>query len=258
MDKAMQNKQAMKINRYPVLNVWVDSVDMDSALQKAEEFVTQGNRVHTILASNPEKNFSVPGDAFLYDFFKNADMLIPDGIGMVLALKLLYGIDVGRVPGCDLMQNLCALAADKGYKVYIYGAKEEVSAKAVETLRERLPSIQIVGRSNGYVKPEEMDDLVQKINDSGAQMLFLALGSPRQEKWIAAHHEKLEHVRLCQGIGGTLDVIAGTVKRAPEFYQKLGAEWLYRLIDDPRRIKRQRVLPVFFFDLLKEKLLSRK
>jgi N-acetylglucosaminyldiphosphoundecaprenol N-acetyl-beta-D-mannosaminyltransferase len=242
--------------RYPVLDIWVDDVDMDSTLAQLVDFVEQGDGVKTILASNPEKQFSVPPDAFLYDFFRKADLLIPDGVGMILALRILYGVQCKRVPGCDLMQHICALAADKGYKIFIYGAQEEANAKAVEVLRNRLPSIQIVGRSNGFVPPEKMDELVDRINASEAQILFLALGSPRQEKWIATQHEKLKHVRVCQGIGGTLDVIAGIEKRAPEAFQKVGAEWLYRLMRNPTRIKRMRRLPVFLILVFWEKLKS--
>jgi len=231
--------------RLNILDIWVDRVTMDQALQRVSSYVEKGDRLHTVFATNPEKNFSVPADAFLRQMFRKADMLIPDGIGMVLAARILHGVHMERVPGCELMQNTCAMSADKGYKLFLYGAKEEVNKKAVEVLRERHPSIQIVGRSNGYVPKNKMDGLVADINASGAQILFLALGSPNQEKWIAEHGAKLKSVRVCQGTGGTFDVIAGEVNRAPDIYCRLGLEWLYRLIEDPSRIKRQKVLPVF-------------
>ena len=245
----------MNNNRLPILDIWVDPVTMDQALSITSTFVEKGEQVHTIFAANPEKNDSVPKDPLLYNMFKEADLIIPDGIGMVLAAWILHGKKLQRVPGCELMQRLCALAEEKGYKIFIYGAQEEVNKKAVETLRQRHGNIQIVGRSNGYVSEKKMDDLVEKINASMAQILFVALGSPAQEKWISTYRDRLEHVRVCQGIGGTLDVIAGTVRRAPEIYCRLGLEWLFRLIDDPSRIKRQKVLPVFALSILKQRLL---
>ncbi len=237
--------------RYQVLNIWVDELNMTQALERVNAFIKRGKGVHTVFASNPEKNFSVPKDLFLYNMFEEADMLIPDGIGMVLAARWLYKSKLERVPGCELMQNTCAMAADKGYKIFIYGAKEEVNEVAVETLKKRHPTIEIVGRQNGYLLEEEMPELIDRINKSGAEILFLALGSPKQELWIATHRDQLNTVRVCQGIGGTLDVLAGTVKRAPEFYCKTGTEWLYRLLSEPTRLKRQLSLPKFAFQVFR-------
>ncbi|AGF78352.1 exopolysaccharide biosynthesis protein, WecB/TagA/CpsF family [Desulfocapsa sulfexigens DSM 10523] len=244
--------------RYPILNIWTDAVSMAEALQKVSDFVDHGDRPHTIFATNPEKNFSVPADPFLYNCFKNADLLLPDGIGMVLGAKILHGAQISRVPGCEFMQETCALSARQGYKIFIYGAKEEVNKKAVEILEERLPGLQVAGRCNGYWPEDQMDMLVDKINESKAVILFLALGSPKQEKWFARHQDKLKHIRVCQGIGGTLDVITGTVKRAPEIFCKLGLEWFYRLLAEPRRIKRQMVLPVFAWQIFMTKIGFRK
>ncbi|MFT5726123.1 MAG: N-acetylglucosaminyldiphosphoundecaprenol N-acetyl-beta-D-mannosaminyltransferase [Desulforhopalus sp.] len=240
--------------RYPILNIWTDAVTMVQALTRVDEFVVNGQRPHTVFATNPEKNFSVPKDPFLYDCFKNADLLLPDGIGMVLAARLLHGVEISRVPGCEFMQETCALAAEKNYRIFIYGAKEEVSSEAARILTHRLPALQIAGRCNGYWPEEKMDELVDKINASKAEILFLALGSPRQEKWFAQYAEKLEHVKVCQGIGGTLDVISGNVKRAPALFCNLGLEWLYRLLAEPKRLTRQRVLPIFVLQVLLEKI----
>ncbi len=239
--------------RYPVLNIWTDAVTMEEALAKVAEFVEHGSRPHTVFATNPEKNFSVPEDPFLYDCFKKADLLLPDGIGMVLGARILHGAKLSRVPGCEFMQEVCALSAKRGYKVFIYGAKEDVSRKAVEILQKRLQGLQIVGRCNGYWPVEKMDELLVQINDSCADILFLALGSPKQEKWFAENKDNLNTIRVCQGIGGTLDVITGNVKRAPVVFCKLGMEWLYRLLAEPKRWRRQLVLPVFAWQVLVEK-----
>jgi len=151
---------------------------------------------------------------------------------MVLAARILYGAQLARVPGSEFIYDICELAAKEGSKIFVYGAKEEVNRAATETLKRRY----------------------DRINTSEAEILFLALGSPKQEKWLATYKHSLENVRVCQGIGGTLDTIAGNVKRAPEIWLKLSLEWLYRLISEPKRIKRQKVLPIFVVMILIAKM----
>ena len=238
------------MKRYPVLNIWVDDCTMEKALRQVDSFVKNNKGLKTVFASNPEKNYSVPENKILYESFRNADLLLPDGIGMVLAANFLHGAQIERVPGCELMQNICKLSADKGYKIFIYGAKEEVNKSAVEEIKKKYPSVKIAGRQNGYLCEEKMDDLIKRINESEAQILFLALGSPRQEIWISKYRHQLTNIKVCQGIGGTLDVLAGNVKRAPEFYCNMGLEWFYRLISEPKRIKRQAKLPLFAIQVL--------
>nr|WP_319392942.1 WecB/TagA/CpsF family glycosyltransferase [uncultured Desulfobacter sp.] len=238
------------------MNLWVDDCDMERAIKRIVEFVDKGDRVHTVFASNPEKNYSVPKNPFLYSMFKEADLLIPDGVGMVLAANWLHKTSVKRVPGCELMQNFCSLSADKGYRIFLYGAKEAVNKAAEEELRRRHPTLRIAGRQNGYLSDNKMEELINRINESRAQILFLALGSPKQELWIAKNRDRLKHVRVCQGIGGTLDVLAGAVKRAPEFYCKTGLEWFYRLVEEPARIKRQIKLPLFAAQVVMKKVMG--
>ena len=240
--------------RLDILDVWVDPVDMERAIARVEQFVEQGDRPHAVYAVNPEKNFSVPKDPTLYETFRGADLLVPDGIGVVMAARILHGVRLQRVPGVELMAEICSLAARKGYGVFIYGAREEVSAGAAEELARRYPGLRIVGRANGYVKEDGMPGLIDRINASGAEILFLALGSPRQENWYARHRNLLSSVKVCQGIGGTLDTIVGTVKRAPELWCRCNAEWLYRLLSEPKRAGRQKVLPVFAVRVVREKL----
>jgi N-acetylglucosaminyldiphosphoundecaprenol N-acetyl-beta-D-mannosaminyltransferase len=242
-----------KNGRLNILNVWVDPVDMSGALARIERFIEEGDRPHSVFAVNPEKNYSVPRDSGLHKVFSQADLLIPDGIGVVMAARVLHRVRLKRVPGVELMDEICRLSARKGYRVFMYGAKEEVSSMAVEVLLKRYPSLKIVGRANGYVSQEEMPGLIERINSSGAQVMFLALGSPRQENWFASCRDKLESVRVCQGIGGTLDTIAGTVKRAPKWWCRNSLEWFYRLLCEPSRIRRQKVLPLFAWQVLKAK-----
>ena len=232
-------------NRLKILNIWVDPFNKEEAICRVKGYLKTGDRPYSIFAANPEKNFSVPKDPVFYEAFKNADLLLPDGIGMVLAARILYGANLERIPGSEFIFDLCAIAANGKYGVFVYGAKENVNKKAVDELKRRYPELKIVGRANGYVDDAEMPELIERINASKAEILFLALGSPKQEKWFADHKDLIQNIKVCQGLGGTLDTIAGNVKRAPVIWRKLSVEWLYRLITDPKRIKRQKVLPVF-------------
>jgi N-acetylglucosaminyldiphosphoundecaprenol N-acetyl-beta-D-mannosaminyltransferase len=240
--------------RLRILNIWVDPLTRKEAIKRAAEILKYGQRPHTVFASNPEKNFSIPKDPELYKVFAKADLLLPDGIGMVWAARILYGAKIERVPGAEFMEEICKLAAQEGYKIFVYGATEEVNRAAVEILPQRYPGLMIGGRAHGYLGPEKMSDLIQQINESGAAILFLALGSPKQEKWYATYCNSLENIRLVQGVGGTLDTIAGKVPRAPEIWQKCGVEWLYRLLLEPKRLKRQKILPLFMVLILGSKI----
>jgi N-acetylglucosaminyldiphosphoundecaprenol N-acetyl-beta-D-mannosaminyltransferase len=232
-------------NRIKIFDIWVDPLTRDEALDKVKQFLDHGTRPCAVFASNPEKNFSVPADEALYEAYREADILLPDGIGMVLAARILYGKHLSRIPGSEFIFDICGLAAKEGHGVFVYGASEDVNEGASRILAERFPGLKVVGRANGYVKDNEMDALVQQINDSGAKILFIALGSPKQEKWFATHKSSLKNVKICQGVGGTLDTITGKVKRAPEIWCRYNAEWLYRLLSEPARIKRQKKLPLF-------------
>jgi len=243
-------------DRLKVLDIWVDPLTREEAIERVSGFLKHGRRPHAIFAANPEKNFSIPIYPDVYKVYGEADLLLPDGIGMVWAAGVLYGVKLERVPGSEFIFDLCRLAVQERCSVFLYGADEEVNRRSAEILSERHPGLKVAGRANGYVKDAEMPSLIQKINDSGARILFLALGSPKQEKWYATHRDALTHVRIVQGIGGTLDTIAGKVKRAPEFWRRLNLEWLYRLIDDPRRISRQKVLPLFVIKVLVAKVKS--
>jgi len=241
-------------SRYPILNIWFDALNLQQIMDRVVMCVESGNRPHTLFASNPEKNFSVPKDPVLYEMFKNADLLIPDGIGIIFAARVLHKISIQRITGVRVMQEICRLSAEKGYKIFLYGAKENVNETAAGNLKKIFPGIQIVGRANGYVSETEMDNLINHINKSDAQILFLGLGSPKQEKWFSQYHHRLHNIRICQGIGGTLDVLSGKTKRAPNIFRRFGLEWLYRLMTDPKRWKRQKVYPVFATQVIWEKL----
>ena len=245
------------IQRIRVLDAPVDVINMETALAFVDDTVAARKPGNYVLAMDPEKTFALRRDRQLGDFFEDAALLLPDGIGVVLAARFLHGARIGRVPGADFMQEICRHASEKGYRVFIYGATEEVNVASVAKLKQRYPGLQIAGRANGYVSSDAMEALVDEINDSEADILFVALGSPRQENWMRDNGPGLK-VPLCLGIGGTLDTIVGKVRRAPKIFQRLGLEWFYRLICQPSRIGRQRALPLFALQVAWQKLSARR
>lgn len=239
--------------RIDILGVPVDGVDMQGALDFLCDHVETGSGCATVFAVNPEKVMRARADKPLRDLLASATLLIPDGIGVVLAARWLGLGRFGRVPGSELMPNLCARAAERGYGVFLFGAKPEVNEAAAAELMRRHPTLTIAGRQDGYIAEGDMPGLIERINASGARLLFVALGSPRQEAWMHAHAAALK-VKVAQGVGGTFDVISGRVNRAPKLFLALNLEWLYRLLSDPRRVWRQRVLVTFAGCVLRRKV----
>lgn len=231
------------------LGVDVSLLTYDEILAATKERITKGEQ-STIIAVNPEKVIVANQDPLVKELINGSTFQIPDGVGILLASKLKGGKLKERVTGVDMMERLLQFAAQEGHGVFFYGAKEEVVSEAKRKLEERYPSLQIVGYENGYVTDHEK--LVESINQSGATLLFVALGSPKQELWIREHMPKL-NVKVFQGVGGSFDVFAGKVKRAPLFFRKLGLEWFYRLMKEPKRLKRQLNLPRFLWRVLKDR-----
>ena len=237
----------MKKEQY--LGVNVITLNYDEIIEDIKKRMEEG-LTSTIIAVNPEKVITASKDEQIKTLINDATYQIPDGVGILIASRLKGGRVHSRVTGVDMMDRLLKFASDEGKKVFMYGAKEEVVATAKAKIEEKYPSIRITGYSNGYTK--DQDELVRKINESGAEIIFVALGSPRQELWIRDHMKDL-NVKVYQGVGGSFDVFAGNVKRAPSFFRKAGLEWFYRLITDPKRFKRQLALPKFLFKIITKK-----
>jgi N-acetylglucosaminyldiphosphoundecaprenol N-acetyl-beta-D-mannosaminyltransferase len=236
-----------------ILQLKVNLVGMDSVLQFVEERVRHGTSPACIVCANPEKIYQLRSCVQIRPLYEAADVVIPDGIGMVLAARLLYGRRLRRVAGADLMQAICGAAAARNYRIFLFGSSESTNRKAVENLRNRYPGIDIVGTQHGYLEADKMDSLVSRINAARPDILFVALGSPRQEMWIQQYLPRLD-VKVVQAIGGTLDTIAGTVKRAPSWMMAIGLEWFYRLLKQPSRARRDLNLIRFSAEVLRMKL----
>ena len=243
----------MTPRRIELLGVPVDCVTMAQSVDFVEDRVVSGDGCAAVVAVNPEKIMRARVDAALLESLRRAALLIPDGIGAVWGARLLANAEIGRVPGAELMPAICARAAEKGFSVFLFGAQETVNAKAAEILPARFPGLRIAGRRNGYVDADAMPALIDEINQSGADVLFIALGSPRQEEWIDQNIGSLR-VKAIQGVGGTFDVIAGHVQRAPAVFRRLNLEWFYRLLREPKRLWRQRVLLFFALAIIAERL----
>lgn len=210
----------------------------------------QNDEKSFIVAINPEKLMKSRRDPELRSILNEATIGIPDGVGVLIASKLQGGNIKERITGVDMMELLCKESSNHNASVFLYGAKPGVAQKAADKLKEQYPALEVAGTLDGYVKDEE--EILRTINESGANILFVALGSPTQENFIIRNMDKLT-VSVFQGVGGSFDVFSGNVERAPLAFRKLGLEWFYRLMKEPSRWKRQMELPKFLFAILKER-----
>ncbi len=233
--------------RITVRGVTFDDVSLDEATARCASFLEQDG-VSVIHTPNAEiVQLCVEKNEY-YSLINSADLIIPDGSGVILASRILRRpLAKGKVAGIDLCGRILALCAERGNGVFFLGGKPGVAEQAAARMEEKYPGLNISGTHDGYFKEDAA--VIQEINDSGADVLLVCLGVPKQEEWIAAHKEQL-HVRLAGGFGGSLDVFAGNVKRAPKIFIRLGLEWFYRLLCEPRRIGRMMKLPKFLIGTL--------
>ncbi len=203
----------------------------------------QGVEPRFVITAGPELIMRVKGDPELQDALAHADVVTPDGIGVVIASRW-YGQPLKeRVTGVDLTHKLLACAAQSGQRVYLLGASEANLRRALDNIRIAHPGLRIIGR-NGYFTNDEISAVVAAIRNEAPHLLLVGMGQPAQEKFLFAQLQALG-VPLSIGVGGVIDVLSGSVKRAPEFFQKAKLEWLYRLLKEPTRLKRQMALPRF-------------
>lgn len=204
-----------------------------------------------IAAINPEKIYRAQIDPELKSLLNNANITICDGIGVAIAGRVLNGKMIRRVTGVALFYELIQAAGKHGWKIFLLGAAPDVNEQARLALSAANPTLNIVGSLDGFF--ENSDETVATINKTGTDILFVAMGSPRQEVWIQKHRGKINALVL-MGVGGTFDVVSGRIQRAPKIFRKTGTEWLYRLIREPKRFRRQLVLPKFVWLMVRHKL----
>ncbi|WP_106498470.1 WecB/TagA/CpsF family glycosyltransferase [Lentibacillus sp. Marseille-P4043] len=236
-------------NKETILGVNVSRETYDSLKQQLFTNINE-KRQSFIVAVNPEKIMKAYRDPALRELINTADYQIPDGVGVLIASKLQGGSISNRITGIDLMMELVQEAVVQEKSIFLYGAKPGVAETASKELMREYPNLKLAGVMNGYVKDNA--EIIDAINQSNADILFVAMGSPRQEEWIRENRTKL-NVSIFQGVGGSFDVLAGNIKRAPALFRKTGLEWLYRLLAEPWRWKRQLALPKFLMKVIKEK-----
>ncbi len=232
-----------------VVGIPIQNVTMDEAVRDCSAFLdTKESKI--IVTPNAEILQLCVEDEDVHQIIHSADYIIPDGIGVVKGASLLGTPLKQKVAGCDLAWNLLAEMEKKQRRLFLLGAKPGVAAAAAEKMKEAYPKLIICGVQDGYFQEDE--PVLAAINEAQTDVLFVCLGVPKQEKWMNQYKERL-NISLMMGLGGSLDVFAGTVKRAPKIFIKLGLEWFYRLIKEPWRAKRMMKLPKFFVSVLKYK-----
>ncbi|QSX06128.1 WecB/TagA/CpsF family glycosyltransferase [Sedimentibacter sp. zth1] len=242
-----------KIN---IMGTRINNINMEEAVKMCDDTI-DNNEKFIIYTPNSEIIMIAKDDDEFRNLLNNSDINIPDGIGLIYASKIKKMPLKEKVAGYDLSFNLIKLANKKKLKLYIVGGKPGVAQKAAQKINEKYPNVNVAGTNDGYFKGthlgmpghEEEKKVIQDINSKSPDILFVGFGAKKQEQWIETNKDKID-CKVFIGNGGTIDGIAGNVKRAPDIFIKLGLEWFYRLMKDPSRIKRQILLPKFMLAVM--------
>lgn len=240
----MQIKKPVKILGVPVhpLTMSESVAVLEEKLRKKEQaFVVTANAEIIMMCQQDKEYNNIVSE--------QADLVLPDGAGAVWAGRYLGNEVPERVAGFDLYNQLLKLSADKGYKAYFFGGAPGVAEAAKNKAEELYPGVQIVGCRNGYFNETEEEAIIKEINDAAPDMLFVALGAPKQEKWLVKYRNQLKP-RILMGIGGSFDVLAGKMERAPKWMQEASLEWAFRLYKQPSRFMRMLALPKFVLKVI--------
>lgn len=244
------------MEKISIMGVRINNVSMDEVIITLENKI-ENNKQYIIYTPNTEFIMMCQKDREFLDLLNKSDINIPDGIGLIYASKLKKHPLKEKVAGFDLSVNLLKLANEKKLKLFVVGGKPGVAETAMKKVHEKYPNINIVGSQHGYFKGAHLGEfghdeelkVIENINNAEPDILFVGFGAKKQEQWIEYNKSKIK-AKIIIGNGGTLDGLAGNVKRAPEIFINLGLEWFYRLIQEPKRIKRQILLPIFMFKVI--------
>jgi len=224
--------------RINLFNTNIDSLTMAETVETIEGAIETGKQVvHNCINAN--KVVLIQHDDILKESLDQADIISADGQAVVWASRILNKPLPERVPGIDLMDEMIKLAYLKSYRVYLFGATEAVVSSVAETYKQKYSNTIIAGARNGYFNVEDEDTIARSIDNAGASMLFVAIPSPLKENFIKRQRHHMPNIYLLMGVGGSFDVVAGKVKRAPRWMQDRGLEWLFRLIQEPRKMWRR-------------------
>lgn len=220
--------------RYPILNTYVNALSLDETIAEVEKIIAAGVPTQHVVVNASKVNL-MEADWKLAEIVNACPLINADGASIVWAAKKLGVPLKERVTGIDLFQRLVKVADQKGYGVYLFGAKEEVVTKVKAIFEERYPSVRIVGCRNGYFTEADEPRIVADMAASGADMMFVAFSSPKKEYWIHKYLDEMG-IPFVMGVGGSFDVVAGVTDRAPKWMQDYGLEWFYRFIQEPSRL----------------------
>jgi len=237
-----------------ILNVSFDGITMDGAVDRALSFL-RGDKPRTVFTPNPEMIMEARKNPDFMNVLNNADMVVPDGIGVVYASKFNEIKISERVAGYDLLQNIFGRIKDDGTRVYFFGGAPGVAEEAKRRMEIKHSGLKIVGTADGYFDEKTEQMIIADIINKKPDILLVGLGFPKQEFWIGRHKNDLPP-RLLIGVGGSFDGMSGRVKRAPDIFCRLGLEWFYRLMKEPKRFRRQLKLPLFMLIVIKEKIFN--
>lgn len=233
-----------------ILGVDIDNINIDEAGEKTKELVAKSNKsCKMIVAPNVEFIMTAQKDEEFFNILKKADFATPDSIGVMIGGKLQKKPFKQRIPGQAYFRKVLEVGEKEGWSFYLLGGKGDVPKLATENIKKMYPNVNVIGYHEGFFETDSEENVIKQINDLKPNVLFVAMGAPIQEKWIARHQSELK-VDVAAGQGGTFDYEAGKIKRAPVFFQKLGIEWLWRLILQPSRIFRMVVLPIYLLKII--------
>lgn len=243
-------------NRIKFFGVNLDIITVEETLNRISKFIDNRQYVQHVVV-NVAKLVNAQKDDNLKNIINSCPLINVDGAGIILGAKFL-GVNIPeRVTGIDLMQKLIEYSALKGYRVYFFGAEEDVVTKVVDIYKQKYPELLIAGYRNGYYSDDEEENIVADIKDSKSDILFVAMGSPKKEIFLNKYSKKME-VPFTMGVGGSFDVIAGKINRAPKWLQAMNSEWIFRLIQEPRRMwKRYAITNSMFAVMLVKEFFNR-
>ncbi|MCX6345137.1 MAG: WecB/TagA/CpsF family glycosyltransferase [Armatimonadetes bacterium] len=237
-----------------LLGVKVHRVTMAMTIEAIRGFIASG-KPHMIVTADASMIAMAQSDSELKEIVNAADLVTPDGSGLIKGAKILGTPLVERVSGVDICRKMCAMSAEMGFSVFFLGSEPGIAEAAAENLQKQFPGMRVAGTQHGYFKPDQDAEIVTLVRESGAGVLLAGMGIPRQEKWIKKHLNELG-VCVAMGVGGSMDIFSGKIKRAPVWMQNHGLEWIYRLCQDPSKIKKVAILPKFLLMVVKEKVLG--
>lgn len=237
-------------NTVRILGIDIDNINIDEAGVLTKELIEKSNKTCSIVvAPNTEFIMMAQKDEEFYKILQNAELATPDSVGVMIAGKFQKKPFKERIPGQAYFRKILEVGEKEGWTFYMLGGKGEVPKLATENVKRIYPNLKVVGYHEGFFEENSEKDVINEINSLRPNVLFVAMGAPLQEKWIAKHKNELK-VDIAAGQGGTFDYEAGKIKRAPKIIQKLCIEWLWRLILQPTRIKRMIVLPIYLFKII--------